>query len=177
MNLHSAAIAVGLTCALGGCSAASQTRTHTAAHVAGAQCTSLTDRDRQVAELHAPGQVTHVAPFHRQEFVARAIQPRYLAGAKLYVPAQQGFSEPYLERVLSCHAAAKTTVHPNDPLRADNIRSIDVTTAGSQFVVTIQGSDRRAGKEIWQRAKALHEPSSEVEVRQLSARGDEATKL
>jgi hypothetical protein len=167
MYLHRAALAVGLAAALGACGAASQTQGTT--QVAGARCGALVDVERQVADLYASGQVERVEPLYRQQFVARAIQPRYVAGAKLYVPAEQGWSQPYLERVLSCHAASQATLHPNDPLRVDNIDSVDVATSGAHFVVTIAGADRTAGKQILQRARALQAPSSKVDVRQLSA--------
>jgi hypothetical protein len=169
MYLRKAAFAIGLACALGACGAASQTTGTT--QVASARCGALSDVERQVADLYADGHVQRVEPLYRQQFVARAIQPRYVAGAKLYVPAEQGWSQPYLERVLSCHAASQATLHPNDPLRVDNIASIDVATAGAHFVVTVAGADRTAGKEIWQRARALQAPSSNVDVRQLSALG------
>lgn len=166
MKLHATVLAVGLTSILGGC-AASQSQAHS--QVAASSCAGLSDVDRHVAELYAPGQIERVEPLQRREFLARSIERSYVAGAKLYVPAQQGVSQPYLERVLSCHAAAQTSQHPNDPLRVTAIESIDVSTAGSRFVVSIAGANRSAGKEIWQRARALHDTSSQVEVRQLSA--------
>jgi hypothetical protein len=175
MRLLSTFIAAGLACSVGACAASSQQRAAT--QVAGSQCAGLSDSDRQVAELYAPGQVDRVEPLYRQEFVARAIQPSYVSGAKLYVPAKQGWSAPYLDRVLSCHASSGASVHPNDPLRVDNVRDLHVGSAGQHFVVTIAGADRAAGKEIWQRARALQDGSTQVDVRQLSAAPDATSKL
>lgn len=166
MKLHSTVVAAGVACMVAGCGAASQSQAKS--QVASSQCAGLTDSDRQVAALYAPGSIERVEPLQRKVFLARAIQPQYTAGARLYVPAQQGMSGPYLERVLSCHAASSADVHPNDPLRVANIESVDVTTAGPRFVVTIAGADRAAGRAIWERAQALREPSTQVEVRQLS---------
>jgi hypothetical protein len=167
MRRHGIVMAVGLALAIGGCSAAAQSRANP--QIAGIQCEAIPDLDRQVAELYTPGNVHRVEPTYRTQFVARAVQPRYVSGAKLYVPAQQGVSQGYLERVLSCHAASQAGSHPNDPLRVANVRDVDVEARGQRFVIQIEGADRRAGGEIYQRARALRDPSTEVEVRQLSS--------
>jgi len=158
---------LGLACAAAGCGASAQTRAHT--QIAGANCSGLADADRQVAELYAPGNVEQVEPLYREEFRARAIQYRYVAGAKLYVPASRGMNEAYLERLLSCHAASSSDVHPNDPLQHARVKNVDVSTAGQRFVIAIEGRDRADGHEILNRARALHGQSTSVEVRQLSS--------
>lgn len=167
MRRHGIVMAVGLALAIGGCGVAAQTRANT--QIAGAQCGAISDLDQQVAALYAPGNVDRVEPMYRTQFVARAVQPRFVSGAKLYVPAQQGMSQGYLERVLSCHAASQSASHPNDPLRVANVRDVDVQARGQRFVIQIEGADRKAGGEIYQRARALRAPASQVEVRQLSA--------
>ena len=168
MKLHSTILAVGITGLLGGCAATTHTQ-QTANHIAGAQCASLPASDRDAANLYEPGRVTRVEPLVKKEFLARAIQREYTAGAKLYVPAQRGLTQPYLERALVCHTASHAALHPNDPLRVHNLKSVSVATSGHSFVVTIAGADKAAGKEIWQRASALTSGSGEVDVRQLSA--------
>lgn len=166
MSRHSIVMAIGAAVLAGGCGAAAQANAKT--QVAGVQCSGLQDVDRQVAALYAPGNVQHVEPTYRTEFLARAIQPRYVSGAKLHVPAQQGMTQGYLERVLTCHAAAQNALHPNDPLLAQNVRDVDVQTRGQRFVIQIEGADRASGKEILQRARALQDSATRVEVRQLS---------
>jgi len=158
----------GLALAAGGCASMAQPQANT--QIASTHCASLQDVDRKVADLAGAGQVARVEPVHRQQFFARALQPKYVAGAELYVPAQQGWSAPYLDRVLSCHAASQASTHPNDPLRVANLESIAVKASGSHFVVSILGKDPAAGKEIYQRAQALRDPAGQVDVRQLSAR-------
>lgn len=167
MRVHSTIAAVGVAVALGGCAgAAKQQATNS---VAGTQCAALSDTDRQVSELYASGNVQQVKPIYRTEFVARAIQPRYVTGAELYVPAQPNMNQAYLERVLSCHAASNSAAHPNDPLRVANIKDIDVEAVGQRFRVAITGADRSAGKAIWERARALANEGTQVQVEQLSA--------
>lgn len=175
MRRHSIVMAVGLALAIGGCGATTQSRANT--QIAGVQCGAITDLDRQVAELYAPGNVARVEPVYRTQFVARAVQPRFVSGAKLYVPAQQGMSQGYLERVLTCHAAARSAEHPNDPLRVANLRDVDVESRGQRFVISIEGTDRASGSEIYQRARALHDPSMRVEVKQLSEVPADGAKL
>jgi len=163
-----ALLAAGLACAAIGCASAAHPQANT--QIASTQCSGLADVNSQVADLYGAGQLARIEPLHREQFFARAVQQKYVAGAQLYVQAQQGWSAPYLDRVLSCHAVSQSSAHPNDPLRVANIESIAVTGRGPYFVVTIAGADRAAGKEIYQRARALRDPSSQVEVQQLSAR-------
>lgn len=166
MRRHNIIMAVGVALvAAGGCGAS---QTHAKTQLAGSQCASLTDLDRQVAEVLAPENVERVEPRYRTEFRARAIQPRYVSGATLYVPAQAATNESYLERVLTCHASTPSS-QPNDPLSVANLHDVDVEARGSRFVIHIEGSDRASGKEIYERARALHDPSTRVEVKQLGA--------
>ena len=164
-----------LALAAAGCGASAQHARST--QLAGVQCAQLTDLDRQVANVYAPEKLSRVEPMYRTELITRAVQPRYVSGARLYVPAEQGMTEGYLTRVLTCHAASQAATHPNDPLRVANVRSIAVKPQGQRLVISIEGADRKAGKEIWQRASALRDPSSRIEVKQLSRLGAEAGAL
>ena len=167
MQKNSVFMGFCLALAVGGCGAAAQTQT--SSQLAGVQCASLSDVDRQVAEILAPGNIERVEPVYRTEFVARAIQNRYLAGADVLVPAQQGMSQGYVERVLTCHAAAHAAAPSADPLTVANLRDVAVSPRGQRLVIRIEGSDRASGKAVWERARALHDRATNVEVRQLSA--------
>lgn len=166
MRRHSMVMAFGVAVFATACGAASQRPESTT--VAGVQCGGV-DVEQQVAQLYAPGNVERVEPLYRTEVLARAIQPRYVSGARMYVPAQQGMTQGYLERVLSCHAASSASSHPNDPMHAAAVRDVDVEARGQRFVIDIHGEGRSAGKQIFERARALRDGSSNVEVRQLSA--------
>lgn len=149
------------------CGATTQQSASTVAR--GASCSQVENLDQQVAQVYDVARVKNAKPIYTQRFVARAIQPRELTGAELYIDAQPGVSQPYLERVLSCHAAGSSVAHPNDPLRASNVRDVDVRVQGSQFVVAVHGADKQSGREIWKKAKALLQGGGNVEVQQLSA--------
>lgn len=175
MRKNSVFIGFCLALAVGGCGAAAQTQT--SSRLAGVQCASLSDVDRQVAQILAPENVERVEPVYRTEFLARAIHNRYVVGADLHVPAQAGMSQGYVERVLTCHAAAHADGQSSDPLTVANLRDVDVTPHGQRLVIRIEGSDRASGKAVWERARALHERSTNVEVRQLSAAPRSAQNL
>lgn len=167
-------LALGALLSAVGCAGAAQTPARSP--VASASCAGIPDLQQQVAELLAPGQVQRVEPLYRLEHRARAIQLRYVSGAKVYVPAERGMNDGYLERALSCHAASAESSQPNDPLRVANVHDIDVRTRGTLIEIQIEGADRAAGKQILERAQGLREPSTQVEVRQLSSTS-EATRL
>jgi len=157
------------------CGATTQQASSTVAR--GASCNQVQNLDQQVAQVYDLARVRHAEPLYTQRFLARAIQPREVIGAELYVDAEAGVSQPYLERVLSCHAAGTSAANPNDPLRAQNIRDLDVRVQGRQFVIAVHGADRNAGREIWQKAQALLQSGGSVEVQQLSAADKPASTL
>jgi hypothetical protein len=167
MKKLGAFMVAGSICAAVGCASAGGPQANT--QIASAHCVGLEDVHRQVADMYRADRVEYVKPLYREVFVARAVQRKYVAGAELYLRPQQGWSAPYLDRVLSCHAGSEASVHPNDPLRVFNFERVVVRARGPHFIVTITGVDREAGEEIYQRARALRDPSSQVEVRQLSA--------
>jgi hypothetical protein len=135
----------------------------------GAACERVENLEQQVARVYNLAHVRDAQPLYTQRFLARAIQPREVIGAELYVDAQPGVNQPYLQRLLSCHAAASSTAHPNDPLRADNVRAVDVRVQGHHYVIAVTGANRRAGQQIWEKSQALLQSGSHVEVQQLSA--------
>lgn len=150
---------------LTGCAAS--TSSQPTATAANQRCSTLGDVSAQVTDLYA-NNVTSVKAVRETQFLARAIQPKYTAGAELYVLGAQGLNEAYLDRLMSCHASASAaSAHPNDPLRVKGVERIDVDAAGSHYRVRITSSDRSAGKAIWQRAQQL-QSSDSVQVQQLA---------
>jgi hypothetical protein len=153
-----------LIAALTGCAGAQQT-SHMQASAT--DCRTLSDADRELANVETLQRVSSVEPYKRRDLRTRATQQlTYTAGARLYVPAQQGWSAPYLQRVLACHAASGNASHANDPFDVQGSR-ISVVPRGTRYEITIAGNTREAGQQIWQRAQAL-EGNGHVEVHQLS---------
>ena len=173
MNLLKSGLVAAVIVTGAACGATTQQASSTVAR--GASCDQVQNLEQQVAQVYDLARVRHAEPLYTQRFVARAIQPREVSGAELYVDAEAGVSQPYLERVLSCHAAGSSAAHPNDPLRAQNVRDVDVRVQGKHFVIAVHGADRHAGREIWQKAQALLQGGGNVEVQQLSAADKPAT--
>ena len=150
-----------------GCGAASQPQSQL--RVASARCDDLSAP--AVAEVYAPKKVIKVEPTYERRIITRGTTLQYVSGANLYVPAQPGMNEAYLERVLSCHAAGAATAgdHPNDPLRVSGIEHVDVASAGPTMRIAIKGTNAQAGKAIYQRSQAYRQPQGAVSVEQLSA--------
>jgi hypothetical protein len=168
MRIHALTAMTALAIALAGCAGTTAQRPTTEL-ATGGSCSGLDDADRQVAALYA-GKVSNVKPIHETTFVARAIQPRHVAGAKFTVPAERGVTAAYLERTLSCHAVASSAAgHPNDPLRVEGIRNVNVRERGPAFEIAVTGVDRDAGKAILERARALESQGSRIEVQQIAA--------
>src|SRR5262247_812472 len=70
-------------------------------------------------------------------------------GAELFVPAQPGLTQEWLQRVLSYEIAAGDC---NFGVRDANV---SVLSAGSGFQVRIAGADERAARQIWSHAQQL----------------------
>jgi hypothetical protein len=154
--------AVGLVAVLGACASGQAPSPRHAT----ADCTGL-GNDATVTSLYSPGKIRRIEPIYRRQFIARAIQPVYVAGAKLYVSAERGITAPYLERVLSCHARSGSLTHASDPLRAPGITDVDVAANGPMLRIEVTGLNRAAGKDIWRRTRTLYE-RGDVAVEQLS---------
>lgn len=165
MQKRAALIVATVAAMAAGCAANQQQR---GPQVAYANCAGL-GADDTVAQLYSPGKITKIEPIQRTELLARAIQRKYVVGANMYVPAEPGMTPEYLERVLTCHAVSGAGAHPNDPLHTLGVADVDVESAGPTLRVAITGVNRAAGKEIFQRARALHGQQGEVSVQQLSA--------
>jgi len=100
-------------------------------------------------------QVFDAKPIRKKPPHVKAIVPKQTMGAKMYLNAKKGMTKEYLQRAAMCDAKADTPTYQYDPLRVDGIKSFRVYSAGGAFVISVMGKDQRAGKEIWQRAKAL----------------------
>jgi hypothetical protein len=165
MRIRSAILALAVAATAAGCATTQQPRSV----AGGADCSGLDGA--ALAGLYAPDKVRKVEPTYRQVFLARAIQPRYVSGARIYVPAEPGMHEAYLERALSCRAASLRSQHATDPLAVEGVTDIDVRAVGPTMRISIMGVDRSAGRAIWDRARALHR-QGDVSVEQLAAAAD-----
>lgn len=165
MRMKSLLVPIALAATLGGCAAQTAQRP---SQLALADCAKM-NAELAASALYAPGKVMSVQPLYRQEFLARAIQPRYVSGATMYVPAENGVTRAYLQRALTCHAASTVSVHGSDPLRVAGVTAVSVSEAGSAMRISIEGEDRAAGKAIYERARTLQQQSGEVSVEQISA--------
>ena len=161
MRIRSTLFAFGAALALAGCASSQQAKP---SQTALSDCSGL--GERTATDLYA-GKIKHVEPIHRQEFLARAIQPRYVSGANLYIAAEPGMTRAYLERVLTCHATSGASSLQSDPLRADGVVKIGVSEVGPSMRIAVEGGDRRSGADIWERAVALRNQQGAVSVQQL----------
>jgi hypothetical protein len=135
-----------------------------------ASCQGLSPSDTTLSAFYEPGAVYEAEPLKKKIFLARAIQPTKTMGAAMHVRAKPGMTAEYLERVLSCHASFGEAAHPNDPLHPSigRIDELAVRSANGGFAVEVLGDGPKAGREIWQRARALSQPGSSVQVEQVS---------
>ena len=162
-----ALITIGALLAAAGCATASQ---QAASHqVRGTRCQSISDLDQQVHQLLAASNIQHVTPAYHEVPHFEGPKPLYIEGAEIYIPAEAGTNQAYLERALSCYAAQSGTAQASHPLRAPGISSISARESGQSFRVSIRGVDRKAGEEIWKRTQALRNNSGRIEVHQLSS--------
>jgi hypothetical protein len=164
MDSQSKIFAIGLAALAAACSSGQRLPP-----VAMANCAGL-PASQTAAELYSPEKISRVEPIIRTQLIARATKRRYVIGADLYLPAEPGLNEAYLERALSCRAtSAAGSGHPNDPLLAADVVDVDVTSVGPNMRVAIVGADREAGEAILQRARALRAGSADVTIQQLSS--------
>ena len=163
--------------ALSACATAA-TKPATATHLArGSACGALTDASEHVAALYSPDNIQSVWPVRGRvdkmpvTRAGLATRSNTVVGAEMTVLAQPGIDQAYAQRLLSCHAAGQSGVamQPNDPLGAAGVASVRVTTQGPAHRVSIVGTDAQAGREILQRARALSDPTTSVDVMQIGA--------
>jgi hypothetical protein len=167
-NKRFALITLGAMLAAAGCATTSQQLA--SERVTGTRCESITNLDQRVQQLLAASNIERVTPAYLEVPHFDGPKPLYVEGAEIYIPAEAGINEAYLERALSCYAAASSASDQSQhPLRADGIRSISARESGQTFRVSIRGVDRKAGQEIWKRTQALRNTSGTIEIRQLGS--------
>lgn len=81
-------------------------------------------------------------------------QFRRTMGAEVVVPATQGHSEAWLERVGRCQAASLAGQDSDHPLAVPGV-DVKVHRAGPNFVVQLTGHSGDAGREIAERVERL----------------------
>ena len=129
------------------------------------------DTQGAVARIYSEASSGSAAPLYKTGVRTRAISTRYVSGSELTVPAPEGMSGEYIQRVLTCHSATGAQAHPNDVL-AGNLEpaSVQVRSAGASYRIAIEGRNRDDGKRIWSKAQALTQGGGgSVEVEQVSA--------
>jgi hypothetical protein len=159
----------GMILALGALTMACSHAEQRPAEVATAGCAQL-EPGHAEKTFYKPGQVYAARPVKERQVIARAHQPERTVGAELYMHAQPGLTQEYLQRSLACHSVAGRPAHPNDPLHLANgsLKRLTVRSVGSNFVVKAIGDSPQAGREIWQRARSFTAPGSEVTAEQLA---------
>lgn len=164
-------ISAALILLSGSLMACSTTQNEPKSVASGAACTDLGAAEDVVANFYAPGSVYDARPIRETVFKARAIQPVETMGASLYVKAEPGMNSPYLQRVLSCHAASGAEAHPNDPLHPSQgaVTQLAVREAKHGFAVEVRSDDPAVGREIWKRAESLSQGQGSVAVEQVAA--------
>jgi len=104
------------------------------------------------------GQVYDAKPIKKSPKHVKAILPKWVAGAKMYLHAEKGMTKEYLNRVATCHARtsdASEYTYARDPLRVEGKKDIRVYSAGDAFVISVTSEDKATGREIWKRAEEL----------------------
>lgn len=137
----------------------------------GASCGTLAEGDQLLGMLYAPGAIYSAKPIEKRIFKARANQPIRTMGATLYIKALPEMNAPYVQRLLSCHAASPENAHPNDPIHPSSgpIASLDVREAKHGFAVEVMANDPKVGEEIWKRAESLANYKGAVPNKQAGA--------
>jgi hypothetical protein len=98
--------------------------------------------------------VTEVVPYRVEERVGRGVLRR-LAGAKLFIPAQQGLTKELIGANVTRHLREMgSTTMPGCPLDLESV-SVTVSSGTTGYWVQISAKNRDAAKEILARARHL----------------------
>jgi hypothetical protein len=150
-----------------GCASTQASRPST--QLAASHCGDLTERDARTASTLAAHNVERVEAIHATRYFNGQDHALHVTGANVYVAAAPGVSDAYLERVLSCYAAAGAgQPSGTDPLRVAGVSEVRVRSHGPSFEIAITGRDREAGEQILQQARALERSGGEVQIRQIA---------
>ena len=103
-------------------------------------------------------QVYDARPIKKSNPRVKAILPKRVVGAKMYLYAEKGVTAGYLQRAALCHANATEPEYEyeSDPLRVEgDIKSLRVYSLGNSFVIAVTSKDNATGREIWRRAQTV----------------------
>lgn len=133
-------------------------------------CSQLPAESAQLRDLVlTPGATNGATAVTETRVIARAHQPTVVVGAEVSLPAPQGVTQQYLERVLTCHAASGAAAHAADPFHptAGAVKDVAIRSHGGTFAIQIRGENPATGREILARAQALTTPAADVTVEQV----------
>lgn len=133
-------------------------------------CSELpADASQLVSHVLTPGATYGARPISETRIIARAHQPQVVVGAEVALPAPQGVTKEYLQRVLTCHADTGVAAHSADPFHpaSGSVRDIAIKSSGAALAIQIRGTNSDANREILSRAEALTTPSADVKVEQV----------
>ena len=150
------------------CAGSTPTRTSTAT----LGCSELPRDNAAMTAFYAPGNAHDATPIRRKAAPGKALLPERTVGAEIHLRAQEGVTREYLQRALACHAATGDAAHPSDPLKpaSGNVDGLAVRSTGSGFAVSVTSDAPEAGREIWQRARAISAPGATVTGEQIAQR-------
>lgn len=137
--------------------------------IVASHCAGLSPQELQEASDYV-FKLSRIEPLHPADPRLPTGNPSVLIGITMYLPAERCISAAYLERLLSCHAirVADASEHPNDPLLAPGITSVDVAEAdGGQYRVSLTFAKRSDGAVIMRRVHALQQSRGSVHIQQL----------
>lgn len=137
-------------------------------------CSQLpADAPQLVSKVLTPGATYGARPLSETRVIARAHQPKVVVGAEVALPAPEGVTKEYLQRVLTCHADTGVAAHSADPFHPSSgeVRDIAIHSSGAALAIQIRGTNSDANREILSRAEALTTPAADVQVEQVGQNG------
>lgn len=133
-------------------------------------CSQLSsDSTALLSRVLTPGSTSGARPLTETRFVARAHQPTTLVGAQMDLPAPEGVTKEYLQRVLTCHADVGAALHASDPFHPSTGTVVDIAvrSSGAMFAIQIRGDETATGEVILARVRELSAPTVDVGVEQV----------
>jgi hypothetical protein len=133
-------------------------------------CSQLpADAPQLVSQVLTPGATYGARAISETRVIARAHQPQVVVGAEVALPAPEGVTKEYLQRVLTCHADTGVAAHSADPFHpsSGSVREIAIRSSGAALAIQIRGDNSDANREILSRAHALTTPAADVTVEQV----------
>lgn len=133
-------------------------------------CSQLpSDAPALVSRVLTPGATYGARAISETRVIARAHQPQVVVGAEVALPAPEGVTKEYLQRVLTCHADTGVAAHAADPFHPSTgeVRDIAIKSSGAALAIQIRGTNSDANREILARAQSLTTPATDVTVEQV----------